>query len=91
MDSTYSMQFTDTNIDRGTWYFDYSEQAIIHHLYFSKPYDWAANDLIEKGIAEKDVRGEYFEVITVRVIDLTDDHLLVMERGRKVIYQKVHE
>lgn len=88
-DSTYSMQFTPKNTDRGTWYFDSGEQAIVHRLYYEKPYDFAAKDLIKKGHAIEDERGEYYEIILVRVIDLTDDQLIVMQRGMTARYRKV--
>jgi hypothetical protein len=87
-DYTYSKAFTPGNIDQGTWYFDYDEQAIIHHLYYAKPYDFAATDLIKRGQAIKDEKGEYYEVITNRVVDVTPNSLVVMERGRKYYYRK---
>lgn len=90
-DHTFSMAFTTINIDRGSWYFDYNEQAIIHHLYYDKPYDFAAKALIKRGHALKDEKGEYYEVITVRLIDLTPSRLIVMERGRMYNYRKVDD
>jgi hypothetical protein len=88
-DHKYSKQFTPTSTDSGTWYFDYDEQAIIHRLYYAKPYDAVARNLIEIGHATKDEKGDYYEVITVRVIDVSPSHLIVMDRGRKDYYRKI--
>jgi hypothetical protein len=90
-DHTYSMAFTPTSTDRGTWYFDNDEQAIIHHLYYAEPYDFAARDLIKRGQAIKDEKGEYYEVITVRVVDVTPNSMVIMERGRRAYYRKPGE
>lgn len=53
-DGTYSKQFTPKNIDKGKWYFDNDKKAIVHHLYYTKPYNFASKDLIARGHAIKD-------------------------------------
>ncbi len=87
---TYSKQFTLKNIDKGTWYFDNDKKAIVHHLYYIKPYDFASKDLIERGHAIKDKSGEYYEIIKDYIINLSDDKLILLEReGRQRMFKKV--
>ncbi|APD06265.1 hypothetical protein UJ101_00727 [Flavobacteriaceae bacterium UJ101] len=88
-DGTYSKQFTPKNTDTGKWYYDKNKKAIIQMLYYSKPYGTAAQYLIDKGHASKDENGEYYEVITDEVIELTEDKLIILEReGRQRTFKK---
>jgi len=91
-DGNYSKQFTPVNIDEGKWSFDAKKQAIIHLLYYKKPYSMAAQYLIDTGHAKKDNDGNYYEVITDKVITLTDDRLTILEREeRKRTFRKVKQ
>jgi hypothetical protein len=49
-------------------------------LYYEKPYKMAAQYLIDKGHAKKDENGDYYEVITDNIIELTDYKLIILER-----------
>lgn len=89
-DGTYSKQFTPKNTDKGKWYFDNDKKAIVHHLYYTKPYDFASKDLIARGHAVKDKNGEYYEIITDNIINLSYDKLILLERqGRQRTFKKV--
>lgn len=88
-DGTYSKQFTPQNTDRGKWYYDKKKKAIIHKLYYSKPYGTAAQYLIDKGHAKQDENSDYYEVITDEVVELTDDKLIILElEGRQRTFKK---
>ena len=88
-DGTYAKQFTPQNIDTGKWYYDKKKKAIIQMLYYEKPYKMAAQYLIDKGHAKKDENGDYYEVITDEVVELTDDKLVILEReGRQRTFKK---
>lgn len=80
-DGTYSRHFTPENIDNGKWYFNAEENTIIHLLYYEKPYDFVSKDLIERGVARKDSNGEYYELVTQKVVMLTNERLTLSERG----------
>lgn len=89
-DGTYSKQFTPKNTDKGKWYYDNDKKAIVHHLYYTKPYDFASKDLITRGHAIKDKNGEYYEIITDNIINLSNDKLILLERqGRQRTFKKV--
>jgi hypothetical protein len=88
-DGTYSKQFTPQNIDKGTWYYDNKKKAIIQMLYYEKPYKIETQYLIDIGHAKKDSNGDYYEVITDKVVELTDDNLIIREsEGRQRIFRK---
>lgn len=88
-DGTYSKQFTPQNTDRGKWYYDKKEKAIIHKLYYLKPYGTAAQYLIDKGHAKQDENGDYYELIINEVVELTDNNLIILEReGRRRTFKK---
>ncbi len=80
---TYSKQFTPNNTDNGKWYFDSRKNAIVHLLYYERPYNVAAKSLIEKGHATKDKNGEYYEILTDKIIELTDFMLTILEREER--------
>lgn len=80
---TYSKQFTPKNTDSGKWYFDRNQNAIIHYLYYTKPYDFVEKSLIEKGHAIKDGNGEYYEINIDKVIELTNIKLTISERNER--------
>lgn len=82
-DGTYSKQFTPINIDTGKWFFDEQENAIKFLLYYEKPYDFAAQYLIDKGHATKDENGNYYEVITEKVYELTENKLILIGREER--------
>lgn len=89
-DGTYSKQFTPTNTDKGKWHFDNDKKAIVHHLYYTKPYDFASKDLIARGHAIKDKSGEYYEIIVDKIIKLSNDKLILLERhDRQRTFRKV--
>jgi len=89
-DYTYSKQFTPENIDKGKWYFDNDKKAIVHLLYYTKPYDFASRDLISRGHAKKDKNGEYYEIIIDHVVYLSDQKLILLERqDRQRTFKKV--
>lgn len=91
-DGTYSTQFTPKNTDNGKWYYDKEKKAIIQMLYYEKPYSGAAKYLIDKGHAKKDKNGDYYEIITDEVSELTDNKLIILEReDRKRIFSKKEE
>ena len=48
-DGTYSKQFSPKNTDEGKWHYDKNKKAIIHMLYYQKPYSMTALYLIDKG------------------------------------------
>lgn len=79
-DGTYIKQFTPQNSDNGTWYFDADKNIIVHHLYYSKPYSFAAQYLIDNGHAKQDSTGAYYEVVTDKVVELTAEKLILLER-----------
>lgn len=86
---TYSKRFTPQNTDTGKWYYDKKKKAIIHILYYEKPYMMTAKYLIDIGHAKKDKNGEYYEIITDEVLILTDDKLVILEReGRQRTFKK---
>lgn len=90
IDGTYSFEFTSVNIDNGKWVYDKNKQVILHQFYYSKPYSFAAKYLIDKGHAKKDVNGDYYEDITKKVIELTNNKLVILERyEQQSIYQKI--
>ncbi|MBK7887841.1 MAG: hypothetical protein IPJ86_11265 [Bacteroidetes bacterium] len=82
-DGTYSKQFTPANTDNGKWYFDIEKNAIIHFLYYEKPYSLAAKYLIDHGHAKQDENGEYYEIITDKVVELTENKLILLEREER--------
>ncbi|MDB5126748.1 hypothetical protein [Mucilaginibacter sp.] len=83
-DGTYAIKFTPQNTDNGQWYFDNKNQSIIQLFYYSKPYSTTANYLISLGHAKKDENGDYYEIITTKVIELTENNLTILEReGRQ--------
>lgn len=82
-DGTYSKQFTPKNIDNGRWYFNTDTNAIIHLLYYEKPYSVAAKYLIDKGHAKQDEKGDYYEIITDKVVELTENKLILLEREER--------
>ena len=82
-DGTFSKQFTPKNTDKGKWYFDKDKNAIIHLLYYEKPYSFAAKYLIDKGHAKQDKNGDYYEVITDKIVELTDNKLILLEREER--------
>lgn len=89
-DGTYSREFTPEYIDRGKWYFDYEKRAIIHLLYYEKPYSFASKDLIRRGQAKKDENGDYYEIITEYVDTYTSEKLILLEKdGRKRFFKRV--
>ena len=91
-DGTYSKQFTPKNTDNGKWYFDSDKIAIIHLLYYEKPYSFAAKYLIDKGHAKQDKNGDYYEIITDKVVELTENKLILLEReGRQRTFKKLNE
>ncbi|WP_435577846.1 hypothetical protein [Gilvibacter sp.] len=88
-DGTYAKEFTPENIDTGKWYYDKNKSSIIHLLYYDKPYDEFAQYLIDEGHARKDDNGDYYEVITSTVDEITADTLVLVERDdRRRIYKK---
>lgn len=88
-DGTYSKQFTPQNTDTGKWHYNKKKKAIIQMFYYEKPYKMAAQYLIDKGHAKKDENGDYYEVITDEVVELTDDKLIILEReGRQRTFKK---
>jgi len=91
-DGTYTKQFTPKNADNGKWYFDNEKNAIIHLLYYSKPYSFAAQYLIDKGHAKKDQNGDYYEIVTDKIFELTSDKLTIVDsKGRKTTFLKKKE
>ncbi|OOQ62077.1 hypothetical protein [Mucilaginibacter pedocola] len=65
------------------------KNAIIHLLYYNKPYSVAAQYLINTGHAKKDKNGDYYEIVTTEVIELTSDKLTITEReGRRTTFVK---
>lgn len=91
IDGTYLKQFTPQNIDNGKWYFDSKQNAIIHMLYYEKPYSSAAKYLIDKGHAKQDENGEYYEIITNKVKELTEEQLILFEREeRQRVFRKIN-
>lgn len=89
-DSTYSAQFTESNIDSGTWSYSPSEKTIILKLYWKKPYDEAALYIISLGFSTKDENGDYYDLIPKKVIELSRDKMIILSReNRKLIYKKV--
>jgi len=88
-DGTYSKQFTPQNTDTGKWYYNKKRKAIIQMLYYQKPYKMAAQYLIDKGHAKMDENGDYYEVITDEVVELTDEKLIILEgEGRQRTFKK---
>ena len=88
-DGTYSLQFTHQNTDTGKWYFDEVENAIKLLLYYDKPYDHTAQYLIDKGHATKDENGDYYEVITRKIVEHSNNNLTILGReGRTRTYKK---
>jgi hypothetical protein len=91
-DGTYTKQFTPKNIDSGKWYFDEKNQTIVYLLYYDKPYDFVAQDLIKRGHAKKDENGDYFEIITSKVFKYSDSELTLIEReNRRRTFKKKNE
>jgi hypothetical protein len=88
LDSTYTKQFNPEKIDRGTWIYDNKKKEILHDLIYNKPYNSAANYLIEIGHAKKNKNGDYYEVITNKVLSLSDDKLILERRGNQYVYLK---
>jgi len=80
---TYSKQFTPKNTDSGRWYFDRQQNAIIHFLYYTKPYGYVEKILIEKGHAVEDENGEYYEINIDKIIELTNIKLTISERNER--------
>lgn len=88
-DGTYSKEFTPSNIDKGMWSFNRQENSIIHKLYYFKPYSWVEKSQIENGKAIQDEDGEYYEVVTAQVVELTAENLIVLEKkGQHRVYKK---
>ncbi|GGF19868.1 hypothetical protein GCM10011383_34320 [Hymenobacter cavernae] len=86
---TYSKQFTPKNIDTGEWYYDEKKKEINQTLSYPKPYSAAAQYLIDKGHAKQDRNGSYYEVIIDKIVELTNDTLIILEReGRQRIFIK---
>ncbi len=91
-DGTYSKEFTPQFIDNGKWYYDSIQESIIQFLYYKKPYDSAAKYLISKGHAKQDTNGDYYEVITDKVLELNEKELIILEREeRQTIYRKINQ
>ncbi|MDC7998022.1 hypothetical protein [Gilvibacter sediminis] len=90
-DGTYTKEFTPENIDTGKWYYDKENSAIIHLLYYDKPYNEFAQYLIDEGHARKDENGDYYEKITNSVYEITDQTLVLLERGdrRRIFVKKL--
>lgn len=82
-DGTYSKQFTPNNIDTGKWYFDEKENEIVFLLYYSKPYGFVENDLIKRGHAKKDKKGDYYEKVTNKVFNYSENELILLEREKR--------
>jgi hypothetical protein len=88
-DGTYSKQFTPTNTDNGKWSYNQENKSLEFKLTYEKPYDIAAQYLIDNGHAKKDDNGDYFEVITKKVIEFSDSTLVFEEReGAQKKYMK---
>ena len=91
-DGTYTEQFTPENIDSGKWYFDEENQTIVYLLYYYKPYNFAAQELIKRGHAKQDENGDYFEKITRKVFKYSESKLTLLERGnRRRTFKKKNE
>lgn len=89
-DGSYLQKFTPKNIYKGRWTFDNNNNAIIHRLYYEKPYDLVSRHLISIGHAKKDDYGNYYEIITDTVLELSFTRLVILEReDRKRIFKKV--
>ena len=90
-DGSYTMKFTPKNTDSGTWIYDEKKKLILHDLIYKKPYGFAAKYLIDSGHAKKNKKGDYYEVITDKVIELTEDKLIISERNNnQAIYKKTN-
>jgi hypothetical protein len=82
-DGTYSKQFTTQNTDNGRWYFDNKEKAIVHFLYYEKPYSVVSQYQIDKGYVKKDKNGDYYEKITDDVFQVTADKLIILDSEKR--------
>jgi hypothetical protein len=61
-------------------------------LYYEKPYSFAAKYLIDNGHAKQDKNGDYYEIITDKIVELTNNKLILLEReGRQRTFKKVNE
>lgn len=88
-DGSYSKQFTSRNIDNGNWTFNCERNEIIYKLVYEKPYSVAAKHLILIGQAKLDSNGKHYEIISEKVIELSDNRLVISEReGRKRTFRK---
>ncbi len=76
---TYSKQFTSQNTDTGTWYYHKRKDAIIQLLTYIKPYSTAKKYMIDNGYAKQNENGEYYGIITERIVELTEDKLILLE------------
>jgi len=89
-DGTYTKIFNSKNTDNGTWNYNRKSKSIIQKLIYKKPYGFAAKYLIQNGHAKKDKNGEYYEIITDKVIELTNTKLVILARQeRQRIYRKL--
>ncbi len=89
-DGSYTKQFTPKNTDSGTWVYDANKKEILHDLIYKKPYSFAAKYLIDSGHAKKNKKGDYYEVITDEVIELSNEKLIISARdGNRRIYKKL--
>jgi len=88
-DGTYTKQFTSVNQDAGTWTYKKRKKEIHLKLVYKKPYGVAAKFLIDKGHAKKDKNGDYYEIVTEKVIRLDSEFLAVEQRGNILTYIKV--
>lgn len=79
-DGTYSKQFTPQNNDIGKWYYDNKKKEIIQILLYKEPYNTATLYLIDKNHAKLDENGDYYEIITGEVVELTNEKLIILER-----------
>lgn len=88
-DMTYSRQYNlASNVDKGTWTYDENKNELNFKLYWHKPYDDAAKFIMTLGHSQKDKNGDYYDIITKQVIELTQDRLVLIETANKLFVFK---
>lgn len=88
-DNTYSSQYTSSNIDNGTWSYDKEKNEVVLKLYWKKPYDDMAKYIMTLGYAKKDKNGDYYDLIPRKVVELSSDKLVLLEKeNRSRVFRK---
>lgn len=89
-DGTYIKQYSPYNIERGKWKYDIENNIIIYHLYYSKPYNETSQFLIDKDHAYKDKKGDYYEVIKEKTVEVSNEKLIVLsDLDRQITFKKL--